>query len=58
MSNWSKNHVKVVQMNRDHPGVLFTDNFTSDLSNAEFAQWTGAIVPKDEETADRTRGLE
>ena len=58
MSNWSKNHAKVVQMNRDHPGVLFADNFTSDLSDDEFAKWTGAIVPKDELAAGRTRGLD
>ena len=60
MSNWSKNHARVVQMNRDHPGVLFADNFTSDLSDAEFEQWTGAIVPKDEEAASRSwgRGLD
>ena len=48
MHTWSKNHAIVAQMNKDHDGVLFADNFTSDLSDDEFAQMTGAVVPEDE----------
>ena len=37
MHIWSENHAMVAQMNEDHEGVLFADNFTSDLSDDEFA---------------------
>lgn len=45
---WSKNHAIVLKMNEEHDGVLFADNFTSDMSDAEFAQMTGAVMPADE----------
>ena len=48
----------VMKMNEEHEGVLFTDNFTSDMTDDEFRQMTG--VPEDEdegEKEDKSRGL-
>ena len=51
MHVWNKNHALVAKMNNEHDGVLFADNYTSDMTDEEFAQMTGAIVPEDEEVA-------
>ena len=42
MGNWLKNHAKVETMNRMFDDVKFADNFTSDLSDEEFAQMLGS----------------
>ena len=52
MRIWSKNHALVMKMNEEHDGVLFVDNFTSDLTDDEFAKMLGAVVPEDDEDGD------
>ena len=41
MGIWIKNHAKVQRMNETHEDVQFSDNFTSDLTDEEFAEMTG-----------------
>jgi len=49
MQTWKKNHAIVEQMNKSHDRVQFADNFTSDLTDAEYAQMLGGIVPEHDE---------
>ena len=46
MQNFQKNHAIVAQMNKSHDQVQFADNFTSDLSDAEFSQMLGGLIPE------------
>ena len=41
MAIWAKNHKKVQVMNETHEDVEFSDNFTSDMSDEEFAEMMG-----------------
>ena len=49
MQNWRKNHAIVEQLNRSHTQVQFADNFTSDLTDAEYAEMLGTLVPEHDE---------
>ena len=57
MRTWSKNHAMVMKMNEEHEGVIFADNFTSDLSDDEFAMMTGAVVPEDEDNYEKEKSI-
>ena len=46
MQTWRKNHAIVEQLNRSNDGVFFADNFTSDLTYAEYAQMFGILAPE------------
>ena len=41
MTTWMKNHAKVQHMNETHEDVEFADNFTSDMTDEEFAEMMG-----------------
>ena len=57
MKNWVKNHAIVVQMNKEHDEVQFADNFTSDLSDAEYEQMLGALAVPEHGNKDGFRRL-
>ena len=47
MHIWNKNHVLVEKMNKEHKEVKFADNYTSDMTDAEFAQMKGTYLYED-----------
>ena len=47
MHTWNKNHALVEKMNKEHTGVKFADNYTSDMTDAEFAQMKGTYLYED-----------
>ena len=62
MQNWRKNHAIVEQLNKSNDGVYFADNFYSDLTDTEYAQTIGGLVPERDtivpEPADEDRLME